>query len=82
MNRSLASVLAVATALTLAACGGDTDEGAETTTADTTTVTGTEVVDVPTTVPTTDTIVQTTTTETDTIHGDAPDTVHADTAHR
>jgi hypothetical protein len=77
MYKRFAAVLALTSVVTLGACS-KTEEGDEATTADTTTVQGTDVVDVPTTVPTTDTVVQTTTTETDTIHGD----VDADTMRR
>jgi hypothetical protein len=75
MYKRFAVVLTVAGVL--AACG-DRDDGANQTSADTTTVPGTDVVDQPTTVPTTDTLVTTTTTETDTIHGEANDTTHRD----
>ena len=69
------AIIACSGALAVAACAdADNDEG---TTADTAVVPGTETVDVPTNVPTTDTVVTTTETDTDTIEGDADrDTVH------
>jgi hypothetical protein len=82
MQKRIAAVLALAGMLAAGACG-DREDGANTSTSDTTTVPGTDVVEQPVTVPTTDTLVTTTTTETDTIHGEADDdSVHADTTHR
>ena len=73
MTKKLIAMAAVAL---LAACGGDdVEEGAETTAQDTSvsTVQGTDTVNQPTVVPTTDSVVTTTTTqtETDTVHGQA-----------
>jgi hypothetical protein len=82
MGNRVLSTLVLAAALGIGACGGGADE-AESTSADTMTVPGTDVVDVPTTVPTQDTVVRTTTTETDTIRGEVDaDTVGRDTAPR
>ena len=75
MTKKLIAMAAVAL---LAACGGDAEEGAETTAQDTSvsTVQGTDTINQPTVVPTTDSVVTTTTTqtETDTVHGQAADT--------
>jgi hypothetical protein len=75
MTKKLIAMAAVAL---LAACGGGDDadgEGAETTAQDTSvsTVQGTDTVNQPTVVPTTDSVVTTTTTqtETDTVQGQA-----------
>lgn len=84
MSNRVLSTLVLAAALGIGACGGGADES-ESTTADTMTVPGTDVVEVPTTVPTQDTVVRTTTTETDvdTIRGEVDaDTVGRDTAPR
>ena len=72
------SAFVVAAALAMAACAGAGDE--DQTTADTTTVPGTDVVDVPTTVPTQDTVITetTVTTDTDTVRGEVPDGAVAD----
>jgi hypothetical protein len=67
-------ILALAAMAATACKKSDTTEGAETTTADTSLVPGTDTAAVPTVVPTTDTAVTTTTTTTDTMHGNAPDT--------
>jgi hypothetical protein len=80
-NRTLA-VLALAALAATAACKDNTSEGDEKTTSDTTVVAGTDTAAVPTVVPTTDSVVTTTTTETDTIHGEAGDTVAHDTTKK
>ena len=70
VDKRFFSVLAVAFALT--ACGGgEGGEGGEIQESDTTAVSGTDTMNVPTVVPTTDSVVQTTTVETDTIRTDA-----------
>ena len=61
-------VLAFACAAAVAVTGCKKNDNAENTAADTTTVKGTDTVNVPTAVPTTDTVVKTTTTDVDTIH--------------
>lgn len=71
MKRTSLTVVAI-TALTIAACA-KAEEG-DGTVADTMTVPGTETVDVPTQVPTTDTIVKTTDVDVDTIEGEPRDT--------
>lgn len=74
------SILALAAIAATGCKKGDND--AESTTADTTTVPGTDTVSqtVNTVVPTQDTVVKTTTT--DTVHGNAPDTMHHDTTKK
>jgi len=57
-------------------------DGAETTTADTSVVPGTDTISQPTVVPTQDTMVTTTTTETDTTHGSGTDTTAHDTTKK
>ncbi len=71
--KRIAYPVAIFAALTIG-CAQAEDAGD--TMADTATVPGTDVVEVPTQVPTTDTVVRTTTTETDvdTIEGEARDT--------
>jgi hypothetical protein len=62
----------------VAACGGDDAETTDGATVDSTSVTtmpGTDTISQPTVVPTTDSVVTTTTTETDTVHGQATDSV-------
>lgn len=76
------TTLAVAGLVLVAGCQERREGGEETTTAETTTVRGADTVSVPTTVPTTDTVVRKTTTETDTIKGEARDTVRRDTTKR
>ncbi|HEX8242757.1 MAG TPA: hypothetical protein VF541_04665 [Longimicrobium sp.] len=79
------SILALAALAATAACKkSDTAEGDQTQTADSTVVSGQDTVQktVNEVVPTTDTVVKTTTTETDTVHGNAQDTTHADTTKR
>lgn len=69
MKRSILSLgIALAAFTFVGACGGADGDG-DTTMADTTTMQGTDTVDVPTAVPTTDTVVKTTTV--DTLQGDA-----------
>lgn len=63
-------VFALATFALLGACGTG-DNGADTTMADTATLPSMDTVNVPTTVPTTDTVITKTQTTTDTLHGDA-----------
>ena len=74
------SILALAAIAAVGCKKSDTSEGA--TTSDTTTVPGTDTVSqtVNTVVPTTDSVVQTTTT--DTIHGDASDSMAHDTTKK
>jgi hypothetical protein len=81
INRKLA-VLALAALAATAACKDRTSEGDEKTNADTTVVAGQDTVAVPTVVPTADSVVTTTTTETDTIHGNAADSVAHDTTKK
>lgn len=78
------SILSLAALAATVACGGGDDANSETT-ADTSVVQGTEVVDQPVTVPTQDTIVEETTVTTDTsvIEGGVVDsTVATDTTKR
>ena len=76
------SILALAAIAATGCKKSDTSEGAETTTSDTSVVPGTDTQQVNVAVPTTDSIVTTTTQETDTLHGNAPDTVGHDTTKK
>ncbi|HVG46076.1 MAG TPA: hypothetical protein VM890_15140 [Longimicrobium sp.] len=74
-------ILAIA-AIAATGCKKADSDGAETTTADSTVVAGTDTVSQPTVVPTQDTVVTTTTQETDTVHGNATDTTAHDTTKK
>jgi hypothetical protein len=76
------SILALAAIAATGCKKSDTSEGTETTTQDSAVVPGTDSAQVTVPVQTEDTIVKTTTTETDTVHGNAPDTVHHDTTKK
>jgi hypothetical protein len=73
-NRWTAAVACMLVVAATACAKTDSDEGV---TADTSLVPGTETVDVPTNVPTTDTVIRRTETDTDvdTIEGEARDTI-------
>ena len=76
------AIVALAAVATLAACKKADSDGAETTTADSAVVPGTDTISQPTVVPTQDTVVTTTTTETDTVHGSGTDTTATDTTKK
>ena len=72
MKYKLVVALAVASFAALGCADAENDAD---TTADTALVPGQETVDIPTTVPTTDTVVRTTETDVDTIEGEPRDTI-------
>jgi hypothetical protein len=79
MIKRLFSIAALT--MMVAACGGDDDadvtEGADSASTSVTTVPGTDTVNQPTVVPTTDSVVTTTTVETDTVRGEGQTTTTA-----
>ncbi len=79
VKKQFIPMLALAGLVVVGACNKGSDEK---TTADTMTTTGTDTVNVPTAVPTTDTVVKQTTTTTDTIKGSAKDSVKKDDAKK
>ncbi|HEX2203362.1 MAG TPA: hypothetical protein VHG91_08690 [Longimicrobium sp.] len=84
MKTRIFSIVAVATLVSLAACGGDEGGETEQVTSDTTAIQGTDTVSQPVVVPATDSVVTTTTVTTDTMQGQVTDSaaVATDTAHK
>lgn len=74
MKRSILTLGVAAATLTFAAACGTGNDGADSVAADTATLPAMDTVNVPTTVPTTDTVITKTQTTTDTLRGDARDT--------
>ena len=66
MRKGMVVAVMLAAGVAVTAC--KKNDGAESSSADTTTVPGQDTVNVPTAVPTQDTVVKTTTTDVDTIH--------------
>jgi hypothetical protein len=76
------SILALAAVAAVGCKKSDTSEGTETTTQDSTVVSGMDSAQVTVPVETQDTVVKTTTTEVDTVHGGATDTMAHDTTKK